>query len=128
MSVVLDASALLALTQREPGASRVAVLVESGAAVSAVNWSEVRRKLAQYGADAAAIGGALQTLGVHVEAFTEADAAAAADLHPTTSVRGLSLADRCCLALAKRLAAPAVTAEHVWAELTLEGVSVEVIR
>ena len=47
--VVLDASALLALLLREPGADLVTELV-AGAFVSAVNWSETRQKLAQHGA------------------------------------------------------------------------------
>ncbi len=128
MSVVLDASALLALTQRESGAGRVAALLDAGAVVSAVNWSEVRQKINHYGADAATVASGLQALGVSVEAFTERDAAVAADLYPATKARGLSLADRCCLALAHRLERTAVTAEREWSELPLDGIDVEVIR
>jgi len=40
---------------------------------------------------------------------------------------GLSLGDRCCLALAKELGADVYTAERKWAGLDL-GVTVRVIR
>jgi PIN domain nuclease of toxin-antitoxin system len=44
--VVIDASALLALLQREPGhASVLQALSETGAAMSAVNFTEVGTKL-----------------------------------------------------------------------------------
>jgi len=36
------------------------------------------------------------------------------------SSKGLSLGDRACLALAQRLTAPAVTAEHIWADVDLD--------
>ncbi|MGO9959663.1 MAG: twitching motility protein PilT [Solirubrobacteraceae bacterium] len=62
-----------------------------------------------------------------VEPFTDADALAAAALFPKTTTKGLSLGDRSCLALAQRLGAPALTAEHVWAELELD-IEVQLIR
>ena len=40
MSVVLDASALLAYLQREPGADLVRSVI-AGAVMSTVNWTEV---------------------------------------------------------------------------------------
>lgn len=58
----------------------------------------------------------------------QADGAlAAAALYPKTASKGLSLGDRSCLALAQRLGAPAVTAEHAWAELALD-IQVQLIR
>ncbi|MGH3902923.1 MAG: PIN domain-containing protein [Pseudonocardiaceae bacterium] len=58
---------------------------------------------------------------------TSADAEHAAKLYPLTSTRGLSLGDRACLAVAKRLDAMAVTADQAWTELD-HGVEVRLIR
>jgi bifunctional DNA-binding transcriptional regulator/antitoxin component of YhaV-PrlF toxin-antitoxin module len=44
----------------------------------------------------------------------EEDAATIARLRPLTKAAGLGLGDRACLALAKRLGVPALTAERSW--------------
>lgn len=120
MSVVLDASAVLALLYDEPGADAVAEHIAAGAAVlSTVNLSEVATILIRHGHDPATVLAPLRTQ-VQVVVFTDSDALTAAELYPHTSVKGLSLGDRACLALAHRLSAPAVTAEHLWADLDLD--------
>jgi len=124
--VVLDASALLALLQAEPGAARVATLLPD-AAVSAVNLSEVVAKLAEHGMPAAAIRTALEGLNLGIHDFDEHAAVEAGLLRPSTKALGLSLGDRACLALARELGLPAVTTERVWASANV-GVDVEVIR
>ena len=48
-------------------------------------------------------------------------------MHASTRSRGLSLGDRACLALARRLAATAVTTDRAWREVDV-GAAVEVIR
>lgn len=58
-----------------------------------------------------------------VEPLTEADCVEVARLRPMT----LSLADRACLALAKRLAVPVLTADRTWTQADLE-VAVRLIR
>jgi PIN domain nuclease of toxin-antitoxin system len=129
-SSVLDASAILAWLRDEPGADTVTPLL-AGAAVSAVNWSEVAQKLGQYGANTTVTAGRLRALGVRVEPFTAGDALAAAALWRATRTDGLSLADRACLALAQRLGIPAITADRAWSStpgLTELGVTVRVIR
>ena len=71
MTAVLDASALLALLYREPGAEAVEEVLD-GAAVSAINWSEVLQTLTQRGlrpADSAVAG--LEALGLRIEPFTQ---------------------------------------------------------
>jgi PIN domain nuclease of toxin-antitoxin system len=45
------------------------------------------------------------------------------DLRP----RGLSLGDRCCLALAEREKLPALTADHRWADFQL-GIEIRLFR
>ena len=59
--VVLDASALLALPNRDPGHEEIARII-SHAAVNAVNLSEVAAKLAESGMPTEAIWDALQGL------------------------------------------------------------------
>lgn len=125
-TAVLDASALLALVNREPGGQPVAELLPT-AVISAVNWAEVRQKVASVGADARRVAAGLTALGLVVAAFDETDAATTADLYPLTSPAGLSLADRACLALARRHGLPAVTADRSWARLPPD-VRVQLLR
>jgi ribonuclease VapC len=61
-----------------------------------------------------------------LEPLTEADCIEIARLRPLKKARGLSLADRACLALSKRLNIP-IVADREWADLEV-GVSVQLIR
>jgi ribonuclease VapC len=123
---VLDASALLALLFAEPGAERVADVIAEGAVISTVNLSEVAALLVRHGQEPEkTLVRVLEQ--VAVELFTPEDALTAAKLSPLTAPKGLSLGDRACLALAKRLAARAVTAERAWAQLEVD-VQIELIR
>lgn len=109
--IVLDASAVLAFLQGEPGADRVeSALAES--VISAANWSEVAQKVMSRGGDWSLAAGLLEHYGLRVEPVTAADAVRAAQLWRKGS--GLSLGDRICLALAGRLAATALTADQAW--------------
>lgn len=125
-SVVLDASALLALVNAEPGGDDVAALMAQ-AAISSVNWCEVYGKLRAVGVDGALLAGELAETGIAVVPFDDYDARAAGELLLATREVGLSLADRACLALAQRLGVPAVTADRTWAGLDV-GVDVTCIR
>lgn len=124
--IVLDASALLALLRRETGSQHVADHLDSGA-VSAVNWSEVLQKVAKAGGDVDRTADRLRALGIRVYEFTVADAAEAARLFPITQSGGLSLAERACLALARRFQVTAMTADKAWGAVDA-GVTVELIR
>jgi ribonuclease VapC len=131
---VLDASALLALLQDEPGASAVIDAIESGAAISTVNFSEVLAKLTERGeqvrATVAAIGKVVERAegGLLIEPFTQEDGIAAADLRPRSTKQGLSFGDRACLALAARFEATAVSTDRAWHGLSEIGVLVKLIR
>jgi PIN domain nuclease of toxin-antitoxin system len=132
VTAVLDASALLALLKGEPGAERVAEALEQGAYLSAVNLAEVLSKLADWGEDPAEAQARMAQVGllgaaVEVLPFTGEDALEVARLRALTRAYGLSFGDRACLALARRLGLPALTAERAWAELDL-GIPVEVLR
>lgn len=123
-SHVLDASAVLAWLQAEAGAEVVDPLF-SDAAISAANWSEVLQKAHQKGRSADEAADLLKALGLEVVPLGEEDAAQAAALW--RHAPGLSLADRCCLALGLRYRAPVVTADASWQDLSI-GVVVLMIR
>jgi ribonuclease VapC len=125
-AVVFDASAVLAWLRREPGSDVVDPLLAT-AVISAVNWSETWQKLDQHGADADKATGRLRALGLRIEPVTEADAVQAARLWPLTRKAGLSLGDRCCLALGARLGLTTVTADAAWADLPVD-VEIQLIR
>lgn len=126
LPAVLDASAVLAWLRAEPGADVVEKHLAE-AAISTVNLSEVYQKLAQRGVDADRTLRQLHTLGVRAEPVEIADAVTAAKLWPATRSVGLSLGDRCCLALATRLGRPAITADTAWSAVDT-GVPVVLIR
>ena len=123
---VIDASALLALLHSEPGAEVVEEVLEQ-AAVSTVNWSEVYQRWVARGVDVAGLRDDVEALGLEIVPLTVEDAEHAAELWSATRQLGLSLGDRACLALARRLARPALTADRAWLDLGL-GVEVRAIR
>jgi ribonuclease VapC len=126
MTAVLDASALLAYLQNEPGGDRVdEVLAES--VMSSVNWSEVIQKSMAAGVDVDGMLDDLQSLGLIVEPFTPEDGEMTGRLWQQTRQVGLSLGDRACLSLGLRLEAPVLTSDRAWATLKL-ALEVEVIR
>jgi PIN domain nuclease of toxin-antitoxin system len=62
-----------------------------------------------------------------VQPFGETDALETAALWAVTRSAGLSLADRACLALARRSDLPAVTADQAWSKVDV-GATVTLIR
>jgi PIN domain nuclease of toxin-antitoxin system len=123
---VLDASAVLVLLFDEPGAKQVADAIAEGAALSTVNCSEVATVLARNQRDVERVLRNVREQ-VALEPFTVDDAIMTAILAEPTRASGLSLGDRACLALAKRLAVRAVTADRKWAELDL-AITVHLVR
>ena len=124
--VVLDASALLAWLHDEPGAEVVDPLLP-GSVLSTVNLAEAWQKLDQHGTDADRALRRVRLLGVRTEPFSDDDAVRAARLWSRGHRAGLSLGDRCCLALAVRLGTPVLTADRAWREIETP-VEVRVIR
>lgn len=132
MSVVLDASALLAYLNQEAGAEEVALQMVGGGFISAVNLAEVYSKVTEWGQDAHLLEQALVQQGLlggvlEVVPFGPEDVQLVATLRPLTKVQGLSLGDRVCLALAMRLKLPAITTDSAWNNLEA-GVEVRVVR
>ena len=126
-AVVLDASAVLALLQGEPGVDVVLQALPRGA-ISAVNLSEIVAKLADHGMPVDAVRAALDGLPLEVHAFDRDAAYAAGELRRATKRAGLSFGDRACLALAGRLGSMAVTADRAWASLAGDRARITVIR
>jgi ribonuclease VapC len=124
IAVVLDASAVLALLQEEPGADEVEGLLD-GASMSCVNLSEVIQKAERHGVQTEGIEYDLEALGIEFRDFDLAMARPTAELW--SAGKDLSLGDRACLALAKVTDATAITADGRWAIDGL-GVDVRMIR
>ncbi|MGE3268669.1 MAG: type II toxin-antitoxin system VapC family toxin [Chloroflexota bacterium] len=127
MSSVLDASAVLALMFGEPGTERVQDAIDDGAVISAVNVTEVMSRQIDRGVPPPEARLNVQDLGLHVVPFDEDLAYRAALLRAATRSAGLSLGDRACLALAERMAVPAITADRAWSGLNL-GMQIDTIR
>ncbi len=127
MSVLLDASALLALLGGEPGGDRVAAAIASGAAIGSVNLAEVASKLISGGVPDHDVRDALGGLSLRVLDFDEDRAYRTASLTQRTHQHGLSLGDCACLALAQRAGLPTLTADRSWGDLDV-GVDLRLIR
>lgn len=127
LEYVLDTSALLARLSGETGAEKVEPLLERSA-TSTVNLSETLQKSLTRGVDVAGLQDDLAALGLAVLDVTPEDDELAAGLWTKTTRLGLSLGDRCCLAMAKRLRMLAVTTDRDWTKLKQEDLEVLTIR
>lgn len=125
-ATVLDATAVLALLNDEPGARTVVSLLPR-AVISTVNLAEVVGKLAEAGMPEGMIQTVLGHLGLVVIPFDEALAVRTGLLRPATSDYGLSLGDRACLALGQHLRRPVLTADRMWKTVKLD-VEIQMIR
>jgi PIN domain nuclease of toxin-antitoxin system len=112
--VLLDASAVLAWLQEEPGHEVVDPLLPQSM-ITSTNWSEVLQKIQQAGRDSERAGELLLALGLTVIPVLPEDAVAIARWWSVK--RHLSVGDRTCLAVGQRLRARIVTAEKAWENL-----------
>src|SRR5688572_29148469 len=114
---VLDSSAILTVLQAERGAERISRVMDRSL-VCVVNEGEVISVLIKNGSspeDAIDL-----VSGLHYE-LVDLDrnlARRAGALWKEMKPRGLSLGDRCCLALAEREGFPALTTDRRWADLS----------
>jgi PIN domain nuclease of toxin-antitoxin system len=128
MSVVLDASALIASLLGEPGADVVDGALD-GAIMSTVNLAEVAGHFGRGGAAAQRVEELLSGLPIDYVAPDRDLALRAGAMRAQTDRLGLALGDRFCLALAKSLGFPAVSADRAWLDVAPSlGVEVRLIR
>jgi len=125
--VVLDASALLAILNQEPGAEKLTPELLSAAAISTVNLAEVHGKLVGRGLPPDDAWEATLSPIREAVPFTPEHARLVGDLVAQTRPLGLSLGDRACLALGLALKAPVYTADKSWKKLKV-GARIHVIR
>jgi ribonuclease VapC len=125
-SVVLDASALMAVANAEPGADVVRAVLQ-GASISAVNFSEVLKKAIERETPVDPLFGLIKASSLVIVPFDEGHARTSAELYPQTKERGLSFADRACLSLALMRDAYVLTAERQWPLLKLP-IKIKLIR
>jgi len=127
LSVVLDASALLAYLQGEPGTDLVGAVL-GHAVISTVNWAEVVQKAGAAADEVEALRADIQLLGLAILPFSTVQAEIAGRLRQSTAALGLSLGDRACLALGIDTRSTVYTADRVWRQIALDDVEVEAIR
>jgi PIN domain nuclease of toxin-antitoxin system len=109
--VVLDASALIALVNNEPGGEKVRPVMLH-AIISAVNFCETIQRLRRGSMPIEAVTAALTPLVREPVPFDTSLAYIAASIHEKTRSAGLSFADCACLALALSRNLPAMTTER----------------
>jgi PIN domain nuclease of toxin-antitoxin system len=124
-SYVVDASAVLAVLNAEPGSE----LLNGGddLVISAVNLSEVVAKLADDGTPPDSIRQMLLDLKLDVRDFGAELALQAVFLRAVTRPFGLSLGDRACLSLGRALSLPVFTTDRIWRQVSV-GVDVRLLR
>ena len=126
MSVVHDASSLLAVAFREPGGDLAQASLR-GSLVSSINWLEVMQKVAAREGDTSHLRQLFGGLGVSIIPFSAEHAECTAALYPETKAYDLSLGDRACLALGLETGREVYTADSLWANIPLD-LKVTVIR
>ncbi len=115
---VLDASAILAFLQGEPGQDLVlAALQTRRCVVSAANQAEIITKSLDRGLAEETITAILAELNYTSVDIPVADGEQAGRMRSLSRSAGLSLADRLCLALACRLKARVLTADRAWLQV-----------
>ncbi len=118
---LLDASAVLAWLQEERGAEVVDEVMDASA-IASINAAEVIQKLMGQGATAEKALEIVERMAIPVIEFSSSHLPCMARL---SNIKGLSLGDRACLAIADTMGIPAVTADQVWATI---GPKVRLIR
>ena len=121
---LLDASALLALLQNEPGAKIVAQRLPSSA-ISTVNLAEVASVLNKAGMPENDIDALFRDMDLATLDYEQKAAIATGGIRTMTAKGGLSLGDRACLISAKQHKRIALTADRAWLDFQ-ESISVEV--
>ena len=128
--IVLDASSVIALINREKGCEIVEKYLEDSI-ISTVNFAEViavvNRELFKTEADRTEGLKLITDTLPQIIDFDVSQAIISAEFDSITKKYGLSLGDRACLALAKYKNIPVLTADKAWSKLNL-GIKIKLIR
>jgi PIN domain nuclease of toxin-antitoxin system len=123
---VLDASAILAISNRERGHAEAAKYLP-GSLISAVNLSEVYAKAIDKGSSLEDFARYLNQLPLTAVPFDAEQAAVAATFRAQARKLDISFADTACLALGLVSGLPVVTGEGRWRDLDI-GVELKIFR
>ena len=119
----------MAYLLKEPGQDVVLEAIVSGAQMANVNFAEVATRYVLRGANEEQVRGLKDRLPFPLQPIDDETATLAALMASVTRKAGLSLGDRCCLALAKRHDVPALTSDQAWLAVADKiGVVVRYIR
>jgi len=125
-SLVIDASAVLAVLFAEKGADAV-VRQMPGALISCVNLAEVTTRALDLGKPLEDTVREIERLPLISVSFDEEQAHVTASLRKATKPFGLSLGDRACLALGLIRRATVLTGDRDWKKLKL-AIDVQTFR
>jgi ribonuclease VapC len=126
-NIVLDASAILAVINGEPGHEKLSSELLARAVSSTVNLAEVQAKLVHRGWSPDEAWEDTTSPIREAVPFNEEHARIAGSLIALTRPFGLSLGDCACLALGIALKTPVYTADKTWKGLKL-NIRIHVIR
>ena len=128
--IVLDASSVIALINREKGCEIVEKYLEDSI-ISTVNFAEViavvNRELFKTEADRIEGLKLITDTLPQIIDFDVNQVIISGEFDSITKKYGLSLGDRACLALAKYKNIPVLTADKAWSKLNL-GIKIKLIR
>jgi PIN domain nuclease of toxin-antitoxin system len=126
--MVIDASALLAYFQNEPGGEVVESIFGDEVYISSVTYTEVVGKLVGGGKSVSLVEQKLKELELEPTPFNTKQAQIAAYFYARRKPYNLALGDCATLALAEFLGEAVMTAERRWAELPDLKIEVKLIR
>jgi PIN domain nuclease of toxin-antitoxin system len=126
-SVILDASALLAVIFQENGAEMVARELARGVQMTTINIAETITKMLREGftVDEVEAIHLMRIVPIAVD-MVLAQRTAVMDVH--TRKFGLSMGDRVCLAAAEMYGLQVLTADIAWKKLPIKSVKITLIR
>jgi ribonuclease VapC len=129
LKAVVDSSVVLAKMFREPGGDALMAAIADGSVMSDINRAEVINRLMRDGADPLTALASAEGVDLEAIPFSTEFLPAMTVMFPHAKRANLSLADCACLATARHLRLPALTADKAWAEIAGDvGVEVVVVR
>lgn len=129
MRAVVDTSVVIARLFREPGGEWLEIAADAESVMSEINLAEVVRRQMRDGVSPEVALRVANGIGLEFVPFNQAIIAEMVHMFPFERRANLSLADCACLATARHLRLPALTADKAWAEIAGDlGVEVVVVR